>query len=145
MMRYLLIAFTLLFSAASFAQADVEKATTKAVQDFLHGASINDPKAHERFWADELTYTSSSGDRFGKEKLMSGMKDAKAKKPSEVKVWYGAEDIEVKQFGDTVIFNFTLTAEEEGKVTQYFYNTGVLIERNGRWQAVNWNATEVPE
>jgi uncharacterized protein DUF4440 len=144
-MRYLLIVFTLLFSITSLAQESVEEATTKAVKAFLYGASINSPKAHDRFWAEELTYTSSSGNRFGKEHLMSGMKDAKAKDPEEVKVWYGAEDIEVKQFGDTVVFNFTLTAEEEGKVTKYYYNTGVLIERDGRWKAVNWSATEVPE
>tara|TARA_R110002012_G_scaffold292642_1_gene487915 strand:- start:24 stop:458 length:435 start_codon:yes stop_codon:yes gene_type:complete len=144
-MRYLLIVFTLLFSITSLAQESVEEATTKAVKAFLYGASINSPKAHDRFLAEELTYTSSSGNRFGKEHLMSGMKDAKAKDPEEVKVWYGAEDIEVKQFGDTVVFNFTLTAEEEGKVTKYYYNTGVLIERDGRWKAVNWNATEVPE
>ncbi|KPD21099.1 nuclear transport factor 2 family protein [Idiomarina abyssalis] len=144
-MRYLLIVFTLLFSITSLAQESVEEATTKAVKAFLYGASINSPKAHDRFWAEELTYTSSSGNRFGKEHLMSGMKDAKAKDPEKVEVWYEAEDIEVKQFGDTVVFNFTLTAEEEGKVTKYYYNTGVLIERDGRWQAVNWNATEVPE
>lgn len=144
-MRYLLIVFTLLFSITSLAQESVEEATTKAVKAFLYGASINSPKAHDRFWAEELTYTSSSGNRFGKEHLMSGMENAKAKDPEEVEVWYEAEDIEVKQFGDTVVFNFTLTAEEEGKVTKYYYNTGVLIERDGRWQAVNWNATEVPE
>ena len=143
-MRYLLLAIAVLFSAACTAQESVEEATTKAVEAFLYGASIGSPKAHDRFWAEELTYTSSSGERFGKEQLMSGMKDAKAKDPDNVKVWYGAEDIEVKQFGDTVVFNFTLTAEEEGKITKYFYNTGILIQRDDRWQAVNWNATKVP-
>ena len=143
-MRYLLFTIAVLFSAACTAQESVEETTTKAVEAFLYGASIGAPKAHDRFWAEELTYTSSSGERFGKEQLMSGMKDAKAKDPENVKVWYGAQDIEVKQFGDTVVFNFTLTAEEEGKVTQYFYNTGVLIQRDDRWQAVNWNATKVP-
>ncbi len=143
-MRYLLLAIAVLFSAAGTAQENVKETTTKAVEAFLYGASIGAPKAHDRFWAEELTYTSSSGERFGKDHLMSGMKDAKAKNPDNVKVWYGAEDIEVKQFGDTVVFNFTLTAEEEGKITKYFYNTGVLIHRDGRWQAVNWNATKVP-
>ncbi|MFD2631552.1 nuclear transport factor 2 family protein [Idiomarina piscisalsi] len=143
-MRYLLLAIAVLFSAACTAQESVEEATTKAVEAFLYGASIGSPKAHDRFWAEELTYTSSSGERFGKEQLMSGMKDAKPKDPDNVKVWYGAEDIEVKQFGDTVVFNFTLTAEEEGKITKYFYNTGILIQRDDRWQAVNWNATKVP-
>lgn len=144
-MRYLIIVFTLLFSSTVLAQESVEEATTKAVEGFLYGASINDHKVHDNFWAEELTYTSSTGNRFGKEHLMSGVKSSKTKDQEEVEVWYEAEDIEVKQFGDTVIFNFTLTAEEEGKVTKYYYNTGVLIERDGRWQAVNWNATEVPE
>jgi len=144
-MRYLVIVFTLLFSSVVLAQESVEEATTKTVEGFLYGASINDHKVHDNFWAEELTYTSSTGSRFGKEHLMSGVESSKTKDPEDVEVWYGAEDIEVKQFGDTVVFNFTLTAEEEGKVTKYYYNTGVLIERNGRWQAVNWNATEVPE
>ena len=116
-MRYLLLAIAVLFSAAGTAQGNVKEATTKAVEAFLYGASIGDPKAHDRFWAEELTYTSSSGERFGKAHLMSGMKDTKPKDPDNVTVWYGAEDIEVKQFGDTVVFNFTLTAEKEGKVT----------------------------
>lgn len=144
-MRYLLLAIAILFSIACTAQESVEEATTKAVNAFLHGASIGSPQAHDKFWAEELTYTSSSGDRFGKEQLMSSMKDAQPKDPDNVKVWYGAEDIEVKQFGDTVVFNFTLTAEEEGKITKYFHNTGVLIQRGGHWKAVNWNATKVPE
>ncbi|MCK7459770.1 nuclear transport factor 2 family protein [Idiomarina aminovorans] len=144
-MRYLILAFILLFSTSAFAQESVEEATTKAVEDFLYGASINDPEAHERFWAEDLTYTSSSGNRFGKAYLMSELDGAGPKDPGEVNVWYGAEDIEVKPFGDTVVFNFTLTAEEEGKVTQYYYNTGVLIERDGLWQAVNWTATKIHE
>jgi len=89
-MRYLLIVFTLLFSITSLAQESVEEGTTKAVKAFLYGASINSPKAHDRFWAEELTYTSSSGNRFGKEHLMSGMENAKAKDPEEVEVWYEA-------------------------------------------------------
>lgn len=144
-MRYLLIAFTFVFSLTGWAQDSVEEATTKAVKGFLYGASINAYKAHDRFWADDLTYTSSEGARFDKEHIMSAMKKGAAKDPEDVSVWYGAEDIEVKQLGDVVVFNFTLTAEEDGKITQYFYNTGVLVERDGHWQAVNWNATKVPE
>lgn len=144
-MRYLLISFMLCFSALSFADAHKEESSKKAITDFLYGASINDPAAHDRFWAEELTYTSSSGNRFGKEHLMNNLSDAEPKAPENVSVWYSAEDFEVKTFAETVVVNFTLVAEEEGEVTQYYYNTGVLIERDGRFQAVNWNATQIPE
>ena len=40
------------------------------LNDFLDGASKNDPAVHERFWADELIYTGSSGRRIGKADIM---------------------------------------------------------------------------
>lgn len=40
---------------------------------FLAGAAVNDAAVHEAFWAEELVYTSSSGTRFGKTQLMSGV------------------------------------------------------------------------
>ncbi|MGM0481993.1 MAG: nuclear transport factor 2 family protein [Pseudomonadota bacterium] len=143
-MHYLVMVFMLCFSAVSFANDHVVADSKKAVTEFLYGASINDPAAHDKFWADELTYTSSSGNRFGKDHLMSNLSDAEPKKPENIRVWYSAEDIEIKTFGEAVIFNFKLVAEKKDKVTEYYYNTGVLIERDGRFQAVNWNATQIP-
>ncbi|MCO4322129.1 hypothetical protein [Aliidiomarina quisquiliarum] len=49
----------------------------------------------------------------------------------------------MKVFGEVVIVNFTLTSATEGMVTDRFYNTGVFVHRDGRWQAINWNATAV--
>ncbi|HEY2799027.1 MAG TPA: hypothetical protein VGI85_00400, partial [Chthoniobacterales bacterium] len=34
---------------------------TKLLKDFLAGASRNDVAMHDRFWADDLIYTGSSG------------------------------------------------------------------------------------
>lgn len=99
-------------------------------------------QAHDAFWAPELTYTSSSGLRFGKTQLMDGMTDAPMIPKDQVTAWYTAEDIELKAFGPSIIINFTLVSTDvaTGK-RETFLNTGVMVERQGQWQAVNWNAT----
>src|SRR6202162_2433829 len=43
---------------------------TKLLKDFLAGASRNDAAMHDRFWADDLIYTSSAGRRMGKGDIM---------------------------------------------------------------------------
>lgn len=123
--------------------SDAEQfAVTSAVEDFLYGASVNDVQAHAKFWAPELTYTSSSGVRFGKAELMDGMRGAKMIPEDQVEAWYSAEDIELKAFGPSIIINFTLVSTDaESGARETFLNTGVLVERQGQWQAVNWNAT----
>ncbi|WP_417683599.1 nuclear transport factor 2 family protein [Pseudidiomarina aquimaris] len=146
-MRLVLI-ILLLISSAGHAQearplSDAEQfAVTSAVEDFLYGASVNDVQAHDKFWAPELTYTSSSGVRFGKAELMDGMSNAKMLPKSEVTAWYTAEDIELKAFGPSIIINFTLVSTDVASgARETFLNTGVMVERQGQWQAVNWNAT----
>jgi hypothetical protein len=43
---------------------------TKLLKEFLAGASRNDAAMHDRFWAEELIYTSSSGRRMGKADIL---------------------------------------------------------------------------
>ena len=43
---------------------------------FLAGASHNDAAIHDRFWADDLIYTRSSGIRTNKADLMKNLKNA---------------------------------------------------------------------
>jgi hypothetical protein len=45
-----------------------------------------------------------------------------------------------------VNFRLVLHNIEGGKpVTVYYRNTGTFLKRNGKWQAVAWQATMVPE
>ncbi|HWW74504.1 MAG TPA: hypothetical protein VNZ44_03860, partial [Pyrinomonadaceae bacterium] len=67
--RILSAVFLLLFSSAGgFAQAQAPDAAelTRLLNEFLAGAGRNDAAAHERFWAEDLVYTGSSGRRVGK-------------------------------------------------------------------------------
>ena len=61
---------------------------------------------------------------------------------------YSAEDVTVKQYGDTAIVNFRLVRNTEtaGKTeTRNYRNTGTFLRRNGKWQVVAWQATPVVE
>jgi hypothetical protein len=70
-LRALLIAATLLMGNTAVADDDAAD-LTRMLNEFLAGASINDAAAHDRFWAEDLIYTGSSGERIGKADIMSG-------------------------------------------------------------------------
>jgi ketosteroid isomerase-like protein len=120
---------------------------TRLLKEFLAGASRNDVATHDRFWAEDLIYTASTGRRIGKADIMRDLRSAPAPKPGEPTTTYSAEDIRIQQYGDTAIVAFRLVGKTEkgGKsvVTNYL-NTGTFLKRDGKWRAVSWQATKTP-
>lgn len=124
---------------------------------FLDGAAT-DIGVHQRFWADDLIYTSSAGQRFGKAKIIDGMQQAKTaeqrgnQKQEKAGPRYWAEDTQIQLYGDTAVVAFQLVAEEtpakstreQKDTTQRFFNTGTFVKREGEWRAVAWQATRIP-
>jgi uncharacterized protein DUF4440 len=121
---------------------------TTLLKSFLDGASRNDAAMHDRFWADDLIYTTSSGRRKGKADIMRDLRSAAAPRPEEPQTMYTAEDVRIQQYGSTAIVAFRLvgTSRKDGKteVTNYL-NTGTFLKRNGKWQVVSWQATRMAE
>jgi ketosteroid isomerase-like protein len=139
----------LVMASATMAQTTAPDAAelTKLLNDFLAGASRNDPAAHERFWADDLIYTRSAGRRTTKAEIMHDVRSAPAPKPDDPKTVYTAEDIRIQQYGDTAIVAFRLVATTEvdgAKQVQNLLNSGTFLKRNGKWQVVNWQSTRMP-
>ena len=121
---------------------------TRLLQDFLAGAGRNDIAMHERFWADDLIYTSALGRRKGKADIMRELRAEAAPKPEEGTTVYTAEEIRIQQYGDTAIVAFRLVAtiDKSGvKEVKNFLNTGTFLKRAGKWQAVGWQATALPK
>jgi ketosteroid isomerase-like protein len=122
---------------------------TRLLNDFLAGASRNDAAVHERFWADDLIYTRSTGVRINKNELMRGVLETPAAKPGDPATVYTAEDIRIQQYGNAAVVAFKLigtTARSDGtKTVTQNLNTGTFIKRAGRWQAVAWQSTVIPE
>jgi len=134
----------LLCGPAHAADDSAELATL--LNEFLAGASVNDAAAHERFWADDLVYTSSGGERFGKQAILDGLRAENAE-TAEPQVVYSAEDVSIRLYDDMAVVAFRLlgTAQgDPGGVTHYL-NTGTFQKREGEWQAVAWQATRVPQ
>jgi hypothetical protein len=138
----------LLMTGSVFAQTAPDAAElTKLLNDFLAGASRNDPAVHERFWADDLIYTRSAGRRVNKAEILRDMRNEPAPKPSDPKTIYTAEDIRIQQYGDTAVVAFRLVATTEASETKHvanLLNSGTFVKRNGKWQVVNWQSTRVP-
>jgi len=150
-MRRILSSLTLLLLLASGVRAQQAAPDaaelTGLVREFLAGASRNDAAMHERFWAEDLIYTGSSGRRVGKAEIMRDVRSAPAPKPGDPSTVFTAEDVRVQQYGDTAVVAFRLvgtTARGDATEVSKFLNTGTFLRRGGRWQAVSWQATRLP-
>lgn len=151
-MKQCLLSLTMLLSLACGVRAQTAPDAaelTKLLQDFLAGAGRNDITIHDRFWADDLIYTASSGRRKGKADIMRELRAEGPPKPGDETVIYTAEDIRIQQYGDTAIVAFRLVATNTNKdgtkkITNYL-NSGTFLKRAGKWQVVNWQATALPK
>ena len=144
----LLILLTLLACGPAASASDVDELTTM-LNEFLAGASINDAAAHDRFWSEDLVYTSSRGTRTSKAEIMQGLSDPGEGDDPGPSVIYSAEDVQVDVYGTTAVVAFRLVGTPQGEaadagVAQYF-NTGTFLKRAGLWQVVAWQATQIPD
>jgi hypothetical protein len=114
--------------------------------EFLDGASVNDYDIHDRFWAEDLVYTGSGGDRITKQDILNDLAEPA---DDEALASYHAEEVDIRIYGeDTAVIAFKLVATvplENGRYdTLNFYNTGTFLKRSGLWRAVAWQATQTP-
>jgi len=151
-MKRILLGFLSLLMATALRAENAPDAPelTKLLQDFLAGASKNDVAMHDRFWADELVYTSALGRRKNKADIMRELREeTKATpKPEDGTTAYTAEDIHIQQYGDAGVVTFRLVATTDkagAKTVANYFNTGTFLKRNGKWQVIAWQATALPK
>jgi Domain of unknown function (DUF4440) len=123
-------------------------ALTNLLNEFLAGASRDDTAIHDKFWGEDLIYTGSGGTRRGKAELMKDIRSSPIPKPIDPKTIFTSEDIRILQYGDAAVVAFRLvgtTTEGEKVTVAKYYNTGTFVKRKGKWQAVAWQATKIPE
>jgi ketosteroid isomerase-like protein len=116
---------------------------SQELRDFL--AHVNDPAAHERWWADDLVYTSANGVVRTKQEIVKSVREgASGKEAREPQPTFSAEDVKVSQYGDVAVLTFRLVSHEGDQAT-YYRNTGVLEKHDGRWQVIAWQATKASD
>ena len=127
------------------AQDATTQQVTQLVRDFLANVPKNDPKVFQEFFADDVIYTRAVGVTVTKADILKNI-DVRA--ASDPQATYDADDFTVHPYGEMAVVNFRLIMHnnEGGKATtSYFRNTGTFMKKNGKWQAVAWQATKVPE
>ena len=112
--------------------------------DFLKGVPTNDPHVFDTFFADDVIYTRGAGVVITKSDIMKGLGASAAMPKHDPVQTYDAEDIVVRQYGDTAILAFQLVQHTPGKPDNKFRNSGTFLKRNGKWQVVLWQATPIP-
>jgi len=132
-------------NSSEVAKAELEE----LLDDFLQGASINNAEMHDRFWAEDLIYTSSAGERITKQDIMTGFEEDTSSVSSEDQSpQYSYEDLQIMVFDEAAVVAFRLvgtTGSGTNAEEMNYYNTGTFINRNAQWQAVAWQATRIPE
>ena len=130
----------LVLAAGSQVLADDRDDLAALLDEFL--AEVDSADMHDRFWDDELVYTSSNGTRFGKDTIMAGFEAP----PDETDATsYVAEEVDIRVYDDMAIVAFVLVGTAaDGSVTRYL-NTGTLARRDAGWKVVAWQATRAAE
>lgn len=142
-MRRVVLASLLVTLAPASMAGDVED-LAGLLDDFL--AHAGERSAHERFWAEDLVYTSSAGTRTNKGEILAGFADPQTDADSDTT--YHGEDVDIRLYGDAAVVAFRLvgvSTDEQGNASeQHYFNTGTFIRRGGEWRAVAWQATRIP-
>jgi len=141
----------LLLMASSACHASDADDLTAMLHQFLAG--VSDAAVHDRFWGEELIYTSSRGTRTNKAEIMQGFDASDDSDSDAATPVYTAEDIQIQVYGTTAVVAFRLVATTADRmdasggdtVVQYYFNTGTFVKRDGAWQVVAWQATVIPQ
>ncbi len=122
--------------------ADDKTALEIKLKAFLAG--VDQKSVHADFWADDLVYTSSAGNRINKADILAGFDEPDAQ--SSPATLYSAQDVDIRVYGNTAVLAFVLLAKVPDKqakfIESYYLNTGTFVKRQGSWQAVAWQATK---
>ena len=151
-------------SPSTLSEAEVAAETAvlaDLLDEFLADVSAGDETIHERFWAEDLIYSSSDGTRFGKDAIVGdadagesedadaeGADDSseEAQEDADEEVTYRAEEVDIRLYDDVAVVAFRLigeTIEADGDVTrQDYFNTGTFLKRDGTWSVIAWHATK---
>jgi len=107
-------------------------------------APENNPKraAHQRFWAEDVVYTSSSGVVRRKAEILASFDGSE--RPVDEMRW-SAEDVLVRPYDDAAALTFRLVGRTADGSAMLYRNSALFLKRDGEWRAVTWQATRIQE
>jgi len=107
-------------------------------------APENNPRAatHQRFWAEDVVYTSSSGVVRRKAEILASFDGSE--RPADEMRW-SAEDVLVRPYDDAAALTFRLVGRTADGSAMLYRNSALFLKRDGEWRAVTWQATRIQE
>ena len=126
-------------------RSDDKEEFIKLIQNFLKDVPKNERATFDQFFADDVIYTRGTGQVVTKKDILADTGNPTVPRANAT---FTGEDFTVRQSGDTAIVNFRLVmhaTENDKPVTRTFRNTGTFMKRNGRWQAIAWQATPIAD
>jgi hypothetical protein len=107
-------------------------------------APENNPRAatHQRFWAEDVVYTSSSGVVRRKAEILASFDGSE--RPVDEMRW-SAEDVLVRPYDDAAALTFRLVGRTADGSAMLYRNSALFLKRDGEWRAVTWQATRIQE
>lgn len=135
----------LLTAAAAPPATGTTQQLTALLRQFLEGAGRSDRAMFVRFFADDVIYTRASGLVVTKPQILESI----GKRTAEGKSIFSAEDITVREYGDTAVVAFRLEGRTERAdksiEAAHYRNTGTFLRRDGQWQVIAWQATKIDD
>jgi ketosteroid isomerase-like protein len=115
---------------------------TQLLEWFLAPGNNSTAAAHQRFWADDLVYTRSTGLVRTKADIMAGFS---GDQPPADEMRWSAEDVLVRPYGDAAALTFRLVGRAADGSTKQYRNSAMFLKRDGEWRAVTWQATPIAD
>jgi hypothetical protein len=140
MKKSIIISVFAFFIFANTSAQSQEDVISALLDEFL--LKVDQKEMHNRFWDESLIYTSASGMRHGKEKIMAGFSDANGRQANTNSARYMAEEKQIRIYGETATVAFMLVSKLADGSTTTYWNSGTLHLKNGEWKVVQWQATK---
>jgi len=97
---------------------------------------------HQRFWAEDVVYTSSSGIVRRKADILASFDGSE--RPADEMRW-SAEDVLVRSYDDAAALTFRLVGRAADGSAMLYRNSAMFLKRDGEWRAVTWQATRIQD
>jgi uncharacterized protein (TIGR02246 family) len=150
-----ILVITVLIIAASFVitgpasgkrarqSGNTEQAIRQLMNEQANAQQKNDTAALERIWADDFTFTNSSGEVQTKAQRLAEIKSGELKFES-----ISIDDVQVRVYGDTAVVTGrgTVKGQRRGQdLTGQSRSTSVYVKKQGRWQVVATQITRIAQ
>jgi ketosteroid isomerase-like protein len=126
--------------ALSAEEGDAVAEITQLLEWFLAPENNPTAAAHQRFWADDVVYTRSTGLVRTKADIMAGFS---GDQPPADEIRWSAEDVLVRPYGDAAALTFRLVGRAADGSTKQYRNSAMFLKRDSEWRAVTWQATPI--